>query len=163
MEKCRCDYCRKEKRKKHHRKEWNALDPSCKHGGGCKFSHDDTQSAEQENKTIQVSEECIKIIDSCDVTVSTMDTKGALSLQASLQAALVIIVTIAIFGGDTDKAEKFSQDLLQTAKIKQINHQVTYIENSRGVKVQTSDTQIAVNIQLLLQLLIAVAVIVDIL
>ena len=169
MGKCTYDDCRRKERRarrekqgKRHHREWNALDPSCTHGGGCGSGHNGTQSGEQTNKTIQMSEETIKIIDSCDITVSTTDTKGALSLQAGLQAALVIIVTITLFGGDTEKAEKFTQDLIQTAKIKQVNHQMTYIENSRDITVVTNDTHLAANIQLLLQLLIAVALIVDI-
>lgn len=121
----------------------------------------DTQGAEQVNKTLQLSEEYILIKDSCDVTVNTTDTKAAVSLQASLQAIIAIIISISI--ADSQKAEKVTQDLLQTAKIKQVTYQKTIIENSKNVDVTTTDTQVAVNIQLLLQLLLALIVRLDIL
>ncbi|SFE81460.1 spore coat protein [Alteribacillus iranensis] len=140
-------------------RKFHALDP---HSMPCGGRNDDTQHAEQSNKTVQLSDELIEVVDSCDVRIITTDTKGALNLQAGLQAALLIVVTISIFGGDVDKAEKFTQDLVQTAKVKQLNYQETYVENSRDVTIETSDRHIAINIQLLLQLLLAVAVIVDI-
>jgi spore coat protein X len=139
---------------------WSALDrkphPHCP-----PKVEDDTQAAEQVNKTLQLSEEYIFIKDSCDVTVSTTDTKAAVSLQASLQAIIAIIISISI--ADSSKAEKITQDLLQTAKIKQVTYQKTIIENSRNVDVTTTDTQVAVNIQILLQLLLALIVRLDIL
>lgn len=135
---------------------WSALDkrphPLCR--------DNDTQSGEQENKTLQLSEELIFIKDSCDVTVSTTDTKAAVSLQASLQAVIAIIISISI--ADSVKAEKVTQDLLQAAKVKQITYQKTVIENSRNVEVTTTDTQVAVNIQVLLQILVALLVKLDI-
>ncbi len=139
---------------------WSALD--CKPHPLCPpKEEDDTQAAEQVNKTFQLSEEYILIKDSCDVTVSTTDTKAAVSLQASLQAIIAIIISISI--ADSSKAEKITQDLLQTAKIKQITKQKTIIENSKNVNVTTTDTQVAVNIQLLLQLLVAIIARLDIL
>lgn len=139
---------------------WSALDrtphPHCH-----THEENDTQAAEQVNKTLQLSEEYIFIKDSCDVTVSTTDTKAALSLQAALQAVIAIIISISI--ADSAKAEKVTQELIQTAKIKQITYQKTIIENSRNVDVTTTDTQIAVNIQVLLQLLVALIARLDIL
>jgi spore coat protein X len=52
---------------------------------------------------------------------------------------------------------------MEKIKVKQINRQQTYIENSRGVNITTTDTDIAVNIQLLLQVLVAILVKLDIL
>lgn len=139
---------------------WSALD--CKPHPHCPpQQEDDTQAAEQVNKTLQLSEEYIFIKDSCDVNVSTTDTKAAVSLQASLQAIIAIIISISI--ADSQKAEKITQDLLQTAKIKQVTYQKTIIENSRNVDVTTTDTQVAVNIQILLQLLVALIARLDIL
>ena len=113
----------------------------------------DTQAAEQVNKTFQLSEEHIIIKGSCDVNVSTTDTKAAVSLQAALQAIIAIIISISV--ADSAKADRITQELLQTAKIKQVTYQKTIIENSKNIDVTTTDTQIAVNIQLLLQILIA--------
>lgn len=118
-------------------------------------------SAEQINKEIQLSEELIHIINSCDVTVSTTDTKATLSLQASLQAAIALIITISI--ADSAQAERITQDLLQTSKTKQQTIQKVVISDSQGVNVTTTDTQIALNIQVLLQILLALIVKLDIL
>jgi spore coat protein X len=118
-------------------------------------------NADQVNKEIQLSEELIHIINSCDVTVSTTDTKAALSLQASLQAAIALIISISI--ADSTKAERITQDLMQTTKTKQQTFQKIVIEGSQGVNVVTTDTQVALNIQILLQLLLALIVRLDIL
>lgn len=141
-------------------REWSALD-TMSHHPKCNCSHNDTQDAEQENRMKQLSEEYIFIKDSCDVTVTTTDTKAAVSLQASLQAVIAIIISISV--ADSSQAEKITQDLLQTAKVKQITKQQLIIENSRGVNVTTTDTQVAVNIQVLLQILVALLVRLDIL
>ncbi len=118
-------------------------------------------NAEQMNKEIQISEELIHIMNSCDVQVSTTDTKAAVSLQASLQAAIALIITISI--ADSTKAERITQDLLQSTKTKQQSIQKVVIDNSQGVNVTTTDTQVALNIQLLLQLLLALIVRLDVL
>ncbi|MCD8501867.1 MAG: spore coat protein [Bacillaceae bacterium] len=139
---------------------WSALD-SCKpHPIFC-GKQDDTQAGEQVNKTLQLSEEYIFIKDSCDVSVNTTDTKAAVSLQASLQAVIAIIISISV--ADSTRAEQITQDLLQASKIKQITYQKTVIENSRNVEVTTTDTQLAVNIQVLLQILVSLLVKFDIL
>ncbi|WP_280771430.1 spore coat protein [Salipaludibacillus daqingensis] len=140
------------------RSEWSALDPDQCHPT---MQTDDTQAADQVNKTVQTSEEYIFIKDSCDITVSTTDTKAAVSLQAALQAAIALVINISI--ADSSKAEKVTQDLLQTAKTKQMTFQKTVVENSRNVDVKTTDTQVSVNIQILLQLLLALIVRLDIL
>ncbi|MCR6109274.1 spore coat protein [Bacillus sp. A301a_S52] len=136
------------------KKKWSALDPDCCHP----TDRVDTnlQSAEQVNKTLQSSEEYIFIKDSCDISVSTTDTKAAVSLQAALQAAIALVINISI--ADSSRAERITQDLLQTAKTKQITFQKTVVENSRNVDVTTTDTQVAINLQVLLQILLALIV-----
>ncbi|UOE93013.1 MULTISPECIES: spore coat protein [Bacillaceae] len=143
-------------------KKWSALDPKTSHPLCPSPKEEDVaQEATQANKTLQLSEEYILIKDSCDVTVTTTDTKAAVSLQASLQAAIAIVISISI--ADSATAERITQELLQTAKVKQMTYQKTIIENSRNVDVTTTDTQAAINIQLLLQLLLALLVKLDIL
>ena len=137
--------------------KWSALDCESRHP----LSNDDTQHADQINKTLQLSEEYIFIKDSCDVTVTTTDTKAAVNLQASLQAAISLVISISI--GSSEEAEQITQELLQSSKVRQVNYQKTVIENSRNVNVTTTDTQIAVNIQILLQILLALLVKLDIL
>lgn len=119
------------------------------------------QNAEQMNKDIQLSEELIHIIDSCDVQVNTTDTKAAVSLQASLQAAIALIISVSV--ADSATAERITQDLMQTTKTKQQTFQKVVIEGSQGVNVTTTDTQVALNIQILLQLLVALIARLDIL
>ncbi|GAF63537.1 spore coat protein X [Bacillus sp. TS-2] len=141
-------------------RRWSALDPNSCHPMGNK-GNSENQNADQTNKTLQLSEEYIFIKDSCDVTVNSTDTKAALSLQASLQAAIALVISISI--ADSERAEKITQDLLQSSKVKQLSYQKTVVENSRNVDVSTTDTQIAINIQLLLQILLALLVQLDIL
>ena len=118
-------------------------------------------TGEHTNKEIQLSDELIHIKDSCDVVVDTTDTKAAVNLQASLQAVIAIVISISI--GDSTKAEKITQDLVQSSKMKQETIQKLVIENSQNVNVTTTDTQIAANIQVLLQILLALLVKLDIL
>ncbi|MCA1319506.1 spore coat protein [Bacillus tianshenii] len=137
---------------------WNALDPR-----GVHPLDDSTvkQEADQVNKMIQKSYEQIIIKDSADVEVTTTDTQVALSLQAAIQAAIVLVISVSI--ADSTKADAITQELLQKSKSVQVNHQQTYIQNSRGVRVTTTDTDIVINIQLLLQILLALVVRIDIL
>ncbi|PEA78083.1 spore coat protein [Bacillus wiedmannii] len=114
------------------------------------------EEAIQAGEIDQVSEEYIEIVDSADVQVTTTDTKAALSIQAALQAAIVVVVSISI--ADSEKADKITQELFQKSSIKQINRQKTFIKNSRNVTVTTTDTDIAVNIQILLQILLALLI-----
>ncbi|HDR4892016.1 MULTISPECIES: spore coat protein [Bacillus] len=114
------------------------------------------EKAIQTDEIDQISEEYIEIVDSADVQVTTTDTKAALSIQAALQAAIVVVVSISI--ADSEKADKITQELFQKSSIKQINRQKTFIKNSRNVTVTTTDTDIAVNIQILLQILLALLV-----
>ncbi|MEK4681067.1 spore coat protein [Bacillus sp. FSL W7-1294] len=114
------------------------------------------EEAIQTDKIDQISEEYIEIVDSADVEVTTTDTKAALSIQAALQAAIVVIISISI--ADSEKADRVAQELFQKSSIKQINKQETVIRNSRNVTVTTTDTDIAVNVQILLQILLALLV-----
>ncbi|GAF23507.1 MULTISPECIES: spore coat protein [Shouchella] len=160
VEEKECKKCEDHESHWRNNKRWSALDPEACHpmdnNGGSP-----TQGASQVNKTLQLSEEFILIKDSCDVTVNSTDTKAALSLQASLQTAIALVISISI--ADSEKADKITQELLQSSKIKQLNYQKTVVENSKNVDVTTTDTQIAVNIQLLLQILLALLVRLDIL
>ncbi|TKH06347.1 spore coat protein [Peribacillus simplex] len=145
-------------------RSWSALDSASRHplSGFC--NDDDTridQEARQDNNQLQLSEELIYIKDSCNVNITSTDVKAALSLQAALQAAIAVIVSISI--ADSDNAEKITQELIQSSNVKQITRQKTIVENSRDIDITTTDAQIALNIQLLLQLLLALIVEIDIL
>ncbi|MFZ3587683.1 spore coat protein [Bacillus sp. DJP31] len=136
-------------------KKWRALDHHCKSEATVE------QAAEQVNISKQKSRELIVIRDSEDVEVQTTDTQAAVSLQLALQAALVAVISITI--GDTDRSRAVVQELDQLVKTKQSNFQKTIVENSRCVRVTTTDTDVAVNVQALLQILVAVVVKLDVL
>jgi len=120
-----------------------------------------TQGGNQVNETEQVSSEKIIVRDSCDIEVTSTDTQVAASLQIAIQAAIALVVNLTI--ADNDRAEKVTQQLLQEADIKQINKQNLVIENSKDIKVTTTDTDVAISIQAMLQILVSLVVSLDIL
>ena len=136
---------------------WNALDPYSVHP----LEDNDTQDLTGTIQTIQQSFEQIVVLDSADVEVTTTDTQAAVSLQVAIQAAIALVISISV--ADSSKAEKITQELLGKLKTTQINRQQTYIQNSRGVRITTTDTDLVVNIQLLLQVLIVLLAKIDIL
>lgn len=151
--------------------EWVALDrnschPAHNRGGNHHHHHhhDNDATVEQEATQVidteQFSSEVIIIKDSCDVDVKTTDTQIAVSLQVALQVAIALVINLTI--ADSSRAEQVTQQLLQQADTKQINKQKLVIENSRDVKVTTTDTDVAISLQVLLQILIALVVNIDI-
>ena len=141
---------------------WSALDSNSRHPLFCNENANAIeQEAAQVNSEVQISEELIFIKDSCNVNVTSTDVKAALSLQAALQAAIAVIVSISI--ADSTRADRITQELIQSSRIKQITRQKTIVENSRDIEITTTDAQIALNIQLLLQLLLALIVELEIL
>ncbi|EJR83005.1 MULTISPECIES: spore coat protein [Bacillus] len=169
---CECEVCRRKKnrdplnrefepKKRVHEPKKEDCEPKkedCESLNDYSFSKNANflEAAIQTDEIDQISEEYIEIVDSADVQVTTTDTKAALSIQAALQAAIVVVVSISI--ADSEKADKITQELFQKSAIKQINRQKTFIKNSRNVTVTTTDTDIAVNIQILLQILLALLV-----
>ena len=144
-------------------RSWSALDSASNHplSGFCNDDSQIEQEARQDNSQVQLSEELIYIKDSCNVNITSTDVKAALSLQAALQAAIAVIVSISV--ADGENADRITQELIQSSNVRQITRQKTIVENSRDIDVTTTDAQIALNIQLLLQLLLALIVEVDVL
>ena len=124
-------------------------------------SRNQRRNAEQIAEIDQSSNELIVIRDSCDIKVVTTDTQVAVSLQAALQVAIAIVVNITI--ADSNRAEIVTQELLEKAQIRQSNRQKLIIVNSRSVEVTTTDTDVAISLQLLLQILVALVAQLDIL
>ncbi|MGN4719962.1 spore coat protein [Bacillus cereus group sp. MYBK15-3] len=155
---CDCEVCRRKKKRDPLNRGSEPKKQDSESVNSYSFSKNANflEEAIQTDEIDQVSEEYIEIVDSADVQVTTTDTKAALSIQAALQAAIVVVVSIAI--ADSEKADKITQELFQKSSIKQINRQKTFIKNSRNVTVTTTDTDIAVNIQILLQILLALLV-----
>ncbi|QNF28451.1 spore coat protein [Metabacillus elymi] len=149
--------------------EWVALDRNSCHPtesdevAGINFFNNDAtvqQNAAQVSETEQISSETIIIKDSCDINVHTTDTQVAVSLQVALQVAIALVINLTI--ADSNQAEQVTQQLLQQADMKQVNKQKLVIENSRDVNVTTTDTDVAISLQVLLQILIALVVNIDI-
>ncbi|MCM3740863.1 spore coat protein [Oceanobacillus luteolus] len=140
-------------------KEWRALDYCEDNRGGSQAIVE--QDAEQTNITKQLSEEWIIIKDSECVNVETTDTQVALSLQIGIEAALAIVLRLAI--ADDNQVEDILQDFKQISKTNQSNRQKTIVEKSKYVDIVTVDTDIAVHLQILIQLLLGVIATLDIL
>lgn len=138
-------------------KEWRALD----HCDEPEEKAPVTEEAEQTNYTDQTSEEWIIIKDSEGVDVQTTDTQAAVSLQAGIQVAIAVVISISI--ADDNQAEVIMQDLNEMFRARQSNKQKTIVEKSKNVEIETTDTAAAVNIQLLIQILVAIVVTLDIL
>ncbi|MEK9199681.1 spore coat protein [Ureibacillus sp. 179-F W5.1 NHS] len=140
-------------------KKWRALDHCDDNSSN--IDSDTAQNADQVMNTTQQSFEWIIVKDSEGVNVNTTDTQVAISLQLAIQAAIAIVISITI--GDDDQGNAVTQDLLQFMKTKQRNTQKTIIETSKNVTVNTTDTDVSVNIQAMLQILLALVAKLDIL
>lgn len=154
--------------------EWVALDRNSCHPTSCdskevagindrNFFDDDatvSQVANQVSETDQFSSETIIVKDSCDIDIHSTDTQVAVSLQVALQVAIALVINLTI--ADSARAEQVTQQLLQESDIRQTNKQKLVIENSKDVKVTTTDTDVAISLQVLLQILIALVVNIDI-
>jgi len=131
---------------------WSALDPQQAHPcattlGGV------SQGATESARTEQLNDEHILIKDSCEITVTTVDTQAAVNLQVAIQLAIALVLSIAI--ADGNEANNIAQDLLERIRTRQSIKQRTVIENSRNVTVTATATEASVNIQVLLQVLLA--------
>ncbi|KMY54238.1 spore coat protein [Bacillus sp. FJAT-27231] len=140
-------------------KKWRALDH-------CDESNRNneaevSQEAEQSVTTEQISYEWIIVRDSEGVDITTTDTQVAVSLQLGIQAAIAAVIKIII--GDTDQGNNIVQDIRQFTTTAQRNNQRIVVQGSKNVEVVTIDTDIAVNIQVLLQILLAIVVKLDVL
>lgn len=127
-----------------------------------KDSHkaDLTQDANQFAAMEQDSDELIFIKDSCNICVHTTATQASASLQIALQLTIALVIRITLF--DTDKGNSIAEDLLQYFDSEQTNKQKIVIENSKDINVKTSDTDIAVNINALLEVLLSLVAKLDI-
>ena len=139
-------------------KKWRALD-HCDNDN--QNEADVLQEADQSVSSEQESFEWIIVKDSEDVEVRTTDTQVAVSLQLGIQVAIAVVLSVTI--GDSDQSKAVVQDFKQFLKTKQRNSQKTVIEGSKHIKVTTTDTDLAVNIQALLQILLAIVAKLDVL
>ncbi|MFA1822874.1 spore coat protein [Virgibacillus oceani] len=126
-------------------------------------NHDETvlQDGDQVSTLDQESTELIWVKESCNIEVNSTDTQVAASLQAGLELAIALVINITI--GSSEEADGVSQELLQHVSTKQKNKQKIFIYNTKDANVTTTDTDVAINIQALLQVLVALVVMIDIL
>ncbi|MFC7686886.1 spore coat protein [Ureibacillus sp. GCM10028918] len=119
------------------------------------------QEYDQIFKMEQESNEVIWIKDSCNVDVKTTDTQGAVSLQVGLQLAIALVISISI--GDSEQGRAVAQEVFQKFDDEQSNRQRIYVDNSKDVHIHTTDTDLSVSIQALLQVLLTLVVKIDVL
>jgi spore coat protein X len=130
-------------------KKWRALDHCCENSSN--LNADVTQSGEQVASTSQQTFEWIVVKDSEGVTVTKTDNQAAASLQAALEAAIAIVISITV--GSSDAGKAVAQELKQMFKSRQRISKKLIILGSRQVEVTTTDNQLVVNIQVLVELL----------
>jgi spore coat protein X len=118
------------------------------------------QDANQVSLMEQDSEELIFIKDSCNICVHTTNTQAAVSLQIALQLAIALVLRVTIL--DSDQGQSVTEDLLQYFDSEQDNFQKISIVNSKDINITTTDTDVAANIQALLQVLLTLVAKVDI-
>ena len=87
--------------------------------------------------------------------------KQLVSLQVGLQLAIALVLRITIL--DSNEGAAVSEELLQAFTSQQSNTQKVIIENSKDVKVKTTDTDLSVNIQALFQVLVTLVATLDVL
>ena len=114
------------------------------------------ENANQLSILDQESDELIWIKDSCNIVVQTTDTQAAASLQLGLQLAIALIISITI--GDNDRGQTITQELFQQFNSQQSNRQKIVIENSKDVNIITTDIDLTINIEAMLQVLLALVV-----
>ena len=119
------------------------------------------QAADQFSQIDQESDELIFIKNSYNCCVKSTDTQAAVSLQVGLQLAIALVLRITIF--DSNEGAAVSEELLQAFTSQQSNTQKVIIENSKDVKVKTTDTDLSVNIQALFQVLVTLVATLDVL
>ncbi len=139
--------------------KWRALD-YCKSNINDQNNAAVTQDADQAVSNQQISDEWIIIKDSENIDVTTTDRQAAVSLQLGIEAAIAAVISIAIGGS---ASQGVSQDINQMIGTRQGNRQKTIVEQSSDIQITTTDTDIAVNIQLLFQVLATIVVSLDIL
>ena len=140
------------------KKKWRALDHCDDNNSN---DRDVLQDGDQVVSNKQQSYEWIIVKDSEGIEIQTTDTQAAISLQLGIQAAIAAVISVTI--GDSDQGKAVAQDIKQFIKTKQRNVQKTIIEGSKNISVTTTDTDLAVNIQAMLQILVAIVAKLDIL
>ena len=118
------------------------------------------QDADQYSNVDQESNELIFIKDSYNCCVKSTDTQVAVSLQVGLQLAIALVLRITLF--DSEEGDAVAQELMQSFSTVQSNKQKIIIDNCKDVNVTTTDTDLSVNIQALLEVLLSLVATLDV-
>ncbi|KQU16203.1 spore coat protein [Bacillus sp. Leaf75] len=131
--------------------KWKALD-HCKTG-----THNGAvidQEADKVSSIEQESFEWIIVKDSECVEVKTTDAQVAAQLQVAIEVAIAAVV--AILTSNVNQGEIVAQEMTALLGTRQRNSQKTVIEGSINVTVNTTDVDVAANIQVAIHVLIAI-------
>ncbi|WP_374187730.1 spore coat protein (plasmid) [Priestia aryabhattai] len=131
--------------------KWRALDHcTTKTHNGAVIN----QEADAVSSVEQESFEWIIVKDSEGVTVNTTDAQVAIQLQVAIQVAIAAVV--AILTSNVNQGEIVAEEMTALLGTRQRNSQKTVIEGSINVTVNTTDVDVAANIQVAIQVLIAI-------
>ncbi|ATH95095.1 spore coat protein [Bacillus glycinifermentans] len=106
-------------------------------------------------------EQLIEIVDSEHVTVNTTNITAALSLQAIVITIIMLAVQLAI--EDPETAALISEQILVVHKLQNRKKTVIQVIGSKNIVITLSSVEIAVSIQILTDVLIALLTELDIL
>lgn len=136
----------------------------CDHGDSACESQCSTSPAElnhseimqelfQGTDTSQGIFQVVIIKDSEAVEVTLANLQAVISLQLALQLAIALVVSVSV--ASATATERITQDLIQSVYSRQSNISTVVIEGSRNITVTEVGAEIALNIQILLQVLVA--------
>ena len=112
-----------------------------------------SESADQYQFSNQTQNENLWIVNSSDVLVVTAQIQAAASIQLAIQLAIALILSIVI--ADEGESKAVYEDLLQLTATNQSMRQQTGIVDSHDILVVNVDLEASIQIQILLQILLA--------
>ena len=123
------------------------------------FNREDTnifESADQVQLTRQSQNENLWIVNSSDVLVVTAQIQAAISVQIAIQLAIALVLSIII--ADEAESKSIYEELIQLTATSQSMRQQTGIVDSHDILVINVDLEASAQIQILLQILLALVV-----
>lgn len=115
-----------------------------------------SETAGQYSLTNQTQSENLIIVNSSDVAVITAQIQAAVSVQVAIQFALAFVLSIVI--ADDAQSKEIYQELMQLTATNQSMRQQTGIVDSHDILVVNVDLEASIQIQILLQILLALVV-----
>lgn len=112
-----------------------------------------SSSGNQYSLNSQAQSESLMIVNSSDIAVITAQIQAAISVQVAIQFALAFVLSIVI--ADDAQSKDVYEELLQLTATSQSMRQQTGIVDSHDILVVNVDLEASVQIQILLQILLA--------